>query len=174
MWKKWIPPLGISGVIILSVLLYVGGCPQVFGQDMAVKLSDFDRAASPEAHWMWSLLGSEAASTLLMWLLNIGGAALLSWLGVKGWRNAKTEYVVKFLSVAVQNTYTTYVRAIKAEGGKLTEAQKNEALKLAVDYAMALAKKEGVDMMKYVAKDSLPLLVNWIIAKMKRGDAPLV
>lgn len=128
--------------------------------------------SSPEVHWFWSMLASDTVVKLLL--------AALAWIisGVVGflkWKGSRYEQCLMFLEAGVRTTYEEYVRAIKhatENGGKLTEDQRQEAVRRAIEYAKIYAKEAGFDLGKSIVKQALPVLVDAIVRKIK-GEAAL-
>lgn len=83
------------------------------------------------------------------------------------------ERALACLEAGVRETYAEYVRATKAahEDGKLTDAEREEALRRALDRARAYAAAEGVDLLKHYAKVYLPVLVEKIVRRNKTEAA---
>jgi hypothetical protein len=57
----------------------------------------------------------------------------------------------------------------KGNDGKLTEAEKNQALALAKATAVDYARRNGVDLLKTVGPELLELLIEKIIGERKEG-----
>lgn len=74
------------------------------------------------------------------------------------------------LESGVEQTYQTYVKAIKAgrADGRLTEAEKARARSMARAQAVALAKEEGLDLLRTIGKDYVDVWIRRVIARRKR------
>ena len=183
MVRQWIIPSVMAFIIVASAFFYAGSCQPARAQGVTV--DDFSRSpalssatshTSVEAHWIYGIVGSDASVTVFIWLLNLGAASVLAWLTRKEWKNERTEYCVKFLTAGIRNTYVEYVRGIK-EGsvdGKLTELEKEKARKMATDYAVGVAKNQGMDLVKILGKEYIPVLIEFLVGSLKRRDVPLV
>ncbi len=79
------------------------------------------------------------------------------------------EKVTKFLEMGVQHTYDAFVREAKAKSpeGKLTPAQVVEARTKAFEAAKEFAREKGVDLVKKVAVERLPVLITGIVNRIK-------
>ncbi len=71
----------------------------------------------------------------------LGVVAQLDWL-----KNWKYLWALRVIRLAVQWTYTNYVRDIKQNDRKLTSAERAEALQLAVTKAQEVARKRGINL----------------------------
>jgi len=89
---------------------------------------------------------------------------------VKKWKLGKALNAVE---VGVTDTYKTYVRNLKdsAADGKLTKAEKEEAVKRAIEKAKQFAKDEGLDLLKYYSKEFLPVIIEKIVNRNKTAGA---
>lgn len=154
----------LSAALCLAAVSSVAaaGAPAVTGADFSV---------SPEAHWIWALLASDAVRNVWIYLLTTGIAAVVGWLK---WRGTIRERAMMFLAAGVRETYEEYVRKIKAASadGKLTDDERREAVRQAIERAKQYALAEGVDLLKYVAKETLPALIDSIVRRFK-GEAAL-
>lgn len=132
-------------------------------------VSPAEFADAPEAHWLWTLLASDAAANLLLWLAATGAAALAAWLK---WRGTRKEQALLCLAAGVRETYETYVRHVKLSraDGKLTDDERREAVLRAVAHARRYAATEGFDLLKVLAKDLLPVWVDALVRRFK-GEA---
>lgn len=116
---------------------------------------------------------SESAVTVL---LALGGAAWTlfrssDWLDTR--RRARLNRAVRFLENAVVQVYEEYVRAIKegSADGRLTVAERRRARKLARDRALALARADGVDLLRDLGGDHIDLWIARILRKVKTPAA---
>ncbi len=91
---------------------------------------------------------------------------LRRWKAVRTWRLRRA---LECLETGVRETYEEYVRAAKenAEDGRLTDAERREAVSRAIEKARAYAAREGIDLLKQYAREFLPVLVERIIGAQK-------
>ena len=84
----------------------------------------------------------------------------------------KRRLAIDALISGVQYAWEASVRDLKmkSEDGKLDAAERKAALKLAKDAAMAIAQKEGFDLLKVIAAEEIPGLIHKIIARRKAGE----
>jgi len=89
---------------------------------------------------------------------------------VKKW---KLGVALNSIEAGVMDTYKTYVRNLKDSNadGKLTKAEKEEALRRAIEKAKEFAKDEGLDLLKYYSKEFLPVIIEKIISRNKTAGA---
>ncbi len=106
-------------------------------------------AAEPEAHWIWTLVGSGTFAAVL------GALARILQSVIAGIRNERTKQACSFVFSATMTTYQEFVRVTKARhaDGKLTTVEKDEALQYAYRKAIEIARTKGVDLLKTVGKD---------------------
>ena len=155
-----------------SAVLLSAGC-FAFGANVppitAAEFTDVPIVAGlnePEAHWIWTLLAAEVVATIAGWL----------WLQIAD-RIKDSRYYTAVTAIrdAVTNCYYEYVRGIK-EGradGKLTIDEKNCALDLAYQTAVAFARTQGVDLLKVMAKETIVALIDRFVRESKT-KAPAV
>lgn len=76
------------------------------------------------------------------------------------------------LEAGVDQTYQTYVRAIKeaSEDGKLTPAERRRAREMARDAAISFGRTQGVDVLAEVGQDYVDLWINRLVKKLKGGS----
>lgn len=154
--------LAALAFLALSVAALAGEVP-------GITPAEFATPASPTAHWFWSLLASDAASNLLLWVVTtITGAVL----GLLKWEGTRKGQAYEVMMAAVWETYEEYVRQIKRanDDGKLTDDERRAACNRAIERGKQIAKEQGFDLLKVLAKESLPALVDSIVRKMK-GEA---
>ena len=122
--------------------------------------------SSPTAGFVWSLLAQPEVVSLV--LAAIGGVFGLIQRNrhVKKWR---LERAAEFLEAGTRETYEEYVReAQKANAdGKLTVAERNEAMQKAIDKAKAYCRQNGFELFKVYAKEYVPVLIERIIGVQK-------
>ncbi len=70
-------------------------------------------------------------------------------------RNERVKQACGFVFSATMTTYQEFVRVTKARhaDGKLTTAEKDEALQYAYRKAIEIARTKGIDLLKVVGKD---------------------
>lgn len=141
------------------------------GEVPPITVADFTAPESPPAHWLWSALASDTASNIFLWLFSTGIATVVGWLK---WNDSRKEAAIMFLTMGVRETYEEYVRQIKLAraDGKLTNDERREAVHLAIQYGMDYAKNAGLDILKVLAKDTLPVWVDRIVRQIK-GEAAI-
>jgi len=116
-----------------------------------------------------NLLTSEAGLTLLATVLG----SIWAWLKSSEWlsrrRGAAAERAAGVLEAAVEQTYRTYVEAIKRgrSDGKLTQAEKAKARMLAKERAFAIAETEGVDLLRSLGEHHLDLWITKLVRGLK-------
>jgi len=93
---------------------------------------------------------------------------------VQRWQLGKA---LECVEAGVRETYEGYVRSLKLarEDGKLTDEERGEANRLALEKARAYATENGVDLLKFYAREYLPVLVDKLVAgkKLPFGSADL-
>lgn len=124
---------------------------------------DFPMDASPEAHWIWTAIAGEIVVAL---------AALISQvvLGfIASIKNAKIAKAVRVIHDAVMVSYHEYVQVVKAASadGKLTIGEKKEALDWAYRNAIELARRDGFDLLKVLAKETVLALIERFVGEAK-------
>ena len=102
----------------------------------------------------------------------------LLWGIVKRWDKLadwKLTKAVECLEAGVQASYDSYVRAIKlaSEDGRLTEEERKQARQLAIDAAKAYAASYGIDLVKTLGAEMLPVMIEKILSKLK-GNTTVV
>lgn len=104
----------------------------------------------------------------------IGGAAFAIW----QWFIKKQEITderknkaIDFLAAGVESVWSTWLRSLKKskEDGKLTEAERNKARREAKEVAIHYAKNEGWDLLKYMSKEMIPVVIRNIVDSRKKG-----
>ncbi len=139
----------------------------------AVTLSDFAAstpAPSPEAHWIWTLLAGDAVYKIWLWLISFAASGLVGWLK---WQGTRKEKAVFCLMEGVKEVGDAWVRAIKLarEDGKLTEEERRRANQEAIDFAIAYAERQGIDILKFFAEETLPAIIDYLVRKLKGESA---
>lgn len=97
---------------------------------------------------------------------------VLVWVFVKIKTNLsdkKYQLAIEALEQGVEETYEEFVRGIKLgrEDGKLTNEEIKEAQKRAIDAAWRYGKTKGVDIIKTLGKEYLPVLIAKLISSFK-------
>jgi len=84
-------------------------------------------------------------------------------------RRLRCERALLALETGVMNTYETYVREIKAsrEDGKLTSAERKEARRRAKEYAIELARVEGLDIARELGHSYLDAWLERLVRQVK-------
>ena len=120
---------------------------------------------------IWDLLAREETKTLVLTGLGLAAAFLLRLRAVKA---HNLERAVQCVEAAVRATYEEYVRAAKTASpdGKLTPAQRNDALRQALGRASDYARAEGIDLLKHYAANYLPVVVEKVIGDRKAAALP--
>jgi len=84
-------------------------------------------------------------------------------------RRRRCERALLALEAGVMNTYETYVREIKTsrEDGKLTAEERREARRRAKNYAIDLARTEGLDIARELGHTYLDAWIERLVRKLK-------
>jgi len=98
------------------------------------------------------------------------------WALVKGsdWynrrRNRRFRRAVLALEAGVDETYRTYVSAVKdaREDGKLTKHEQRRARELARQTAIDYGRTEGVDVLRELGESYIDMWINKLVRRMKR------
>ena len=116
-----------------------------------------------------AFLGSEPGLTLAGAL----ASAVWTWVKSSAWfqrrREQRMARALDSLEAAVEETYRHYVGSLKAarEDGKLTHDEKQRARNLARERAIAIARTEGVDLMRELGGDYVDLWIARLVRKLK-------
>ena len=157
--------LALSALLLLPAAAFAEGLevPGITPADFA--------PTSPEAHWIWTLLGSSLAATLFAAVGKILQGIIASI------KDARLARACQFVWTATTLTYQEYVRVVKAASadGKLTLDEKNEALEYAYRKAVEIARTEGFDILKVLGKELIMALIEKYVGQTKAGAviAPL-
>ena len=156
-WRAFV----VASVLAFSAVAFAAEVP-------GVSPADFD---GREAGWFWMFLAGDMMQTAWLWITTTGVALVVGWLK---WENSKKEKVVLFVAAGVRQAYEEYVRHVKAASadGKLSDDERREATRRAIEYAVQYAKNDGFDLLTAYAKEALPALVDAIVRKI-RGEAAL-
>lgn len=93
-------------------------------------------------------------------------------------RKNNLDKALACVETGVRETYETYVRELKKarEDGKLTPEERQAAVAQAIETAKVYAREQGIDLLKYYAKEYLPVLVDRFVSWRKlpfgSGDLP--
>ena len=91
-------------------------------------------------------------------------------------QNATLQKAMDCIAAGVQASYDDYVRSIKdaSADGKLTDEERRTARDIAMNRAIAYAKNQGVDLLKVIGADLLPMFMERYILKMKGASADVI
>ncbi len=108
-------------------------------------------ASAPEAHWIWTLVGSSLFASIL------GALARIVQSIIANIKDARVSQACDFVFAGTMTCYQEYVRAAKAAhaDGKLTADEKDEALRYAYRKAVEIARTKGVDLVKRLGKEMI-------------------
>ncbi|HRZ81084.1 MAG TPA: hypothetical protein P5069_01430 [Candidatus Hydrogenedentes bacterium] len=117
------------------------------------------------------VLGSEPVLTLALSLLGAAWTFFRSGEWIQQRRRARLTRALRTLEAAILEVYEEYVRGLKegAADGHLTIEERRHARRLARDRAVALARAQGVDLIRDLGGDSLDLWIARLIRRMKTG-----
>lgn len=121
-----------------------------------------------------NILGSEPIISLAVTLAGTAIAMLCGTLRSKVKKDGELDQLLHFVETGVNETYETFVREIKskAQGGKLTKAQRLEARSKARSYAIEKAKAEGVDLVKRMGSAALGNWIKRLVDEKKAAASP--
>lgn len=116
--------------------------------------------------------------TLLNWLTHLDLLALLAAIAGTVFGLVKRHQAVQrwqlgralaCIEAGVREVYEGYTRAIKESrvDGKLTGAERAEAMRRALTLAQDYAKAEGLDLLRFYAKAYLPVVVERLLTRRK-------
>ena len=88
-------------------------------------------------------------------------------------RDQRFRRALHILEAAIEETYRTYVQAIKTAraDGKLTEAERRHARQLARDRALALGKQAGIDLLRELGEPFVDLWITRLVNQAKRDNS---
>lgn len=120
---------------------------------------------------MGNVLTSETALTLAAavvcacWSLIKGSEAL------RRCRQRRFQRAIQVLEAGVEETYRTYVGALKAgrADGKLTPEERRRARELALTRARAIARNQGVDLIREIGEPFVDLWIAKLVKRLKRA-----
>ncbi len=159
----------MRAILWCCIVVCAAGC--AFAAVPAITPAEFSsQAASPESHWIWSVLGSDAVFNAWLWLVSTAVAAVTAW---RGWQNTRKEQALLCLRQGIKVVGDTWVRSVKQsrEDGKLTEDERKRANREAIEAAILFARDEGFDLLKTLAKETLPALADSLLRRIKREGA---
>ena len=86
-------------------------------------------------------------------------------------RDERFRRTLLILEAAIEETYRTYVQAIKAAraDGKLTDAERRHARQLARDRAIALGRQAGIDLLRELGEPFLDMWLTRLVNQAKRA-----
>lgn len=128
---------------------------------------------------LFPMAATAAETAEPVWYGNIQLWEILATVIAAGWAMLKAKYkldekwdaeLMEFLEHGARVAYDTFVRDAKAKApnGKLTQEQITEARDVAFNAAKEYAKQKGIDLAKKVAAEKVPLLINKVVANMKK------
>ncbi|MFC1735129.1 hypothetical protein ACFL1X_03365 [Candidatus Hydrogenedentota bacterium] len=105
----------------------------------------------------------------------VGAIVAMAWTALKGQvffervRSQRYWKAVKCLESGVVFTYENYVREIKAASsdGKLTVDERRRARKTAIEKAKEYGWDHGIDVLRELGRDYVPVLVERIVGRLK-------
>jgi len=116
-----------------------------------------------------SVLAGEGALALIATVIGGIWTAFKSSNWFQRRRQRRIDRAIEFLEAGVEETYRTYVRALKAarEDGKLTEAERRRARELARHHALRLARNRGVNLLRDLGGDFVDLWIDRLVQRRK-------
>ena len=131
---------------------------------------------APAASWLYGVFLNDTVQRVLATLVGLLFSAV-SLLFVK-WKigGARLKEALACIEAGVLDVYETYTRALKQakeSGGKLTVEEAAAAREKAWDRSVEIAREKGFDLLTRVARDRFGPVAEWILARIKRGEAPL-
>lgn len=159
--KKKIPVAML--LIFISALAFAGSPPPLTPAE--IPNTDIS-SLQPSAGWFWMFLASREVMTVILAVISGIAGLLLRHRWVIKWRLGQA---VQCLAAGVRETYEEYVRAAQKANsdGKLTVAERDQAMRMALDKAKAYALKQGFDLTKAYAKEFLPVIAERLIGVQK-------
>ena len=123
----------------------------------------FQAATSPEA------IGMAANAVVVV-------AGLVStWMAARWVRgNARRAKVLAIFFRAAREVFDEVVRALKqkTEDGTLTPAEQREVLQAGIQRAKEIGRTEGIDIVKEVGHEMLPVFMEWAVGRLKARGLP--
>jgi hypothetical protein len=118
---------------------------------------------------MENVLNSDQGLTMVATVLGAVWTFLQSSKVFSQMRSRRYYRAVEALEAAVEQTYRTYVRAIKEarEDGKLTDDEQRNARALARQTAVEFGERQGVDVIRELGSEYLDLWIARLLKKLK-------
>jgi len=118
---------------------------------------------------MDQLLTTESGLTMVAGILGAVWAFFRSTDAYGRLRDRRYFRAVEALEAGVEQTYRTYVRAIKEarEDGKLTEDEQRHARALARQAAVEYGERQGVDVLRELGNEYIDLWIARLVKKLK-------
>ncbi len=119
---------------------------------------------------LFEWFSSEGALTLIGGLIGTAWTLFKSTEWYSQRRRNRYEAAIEVLEAAVEETYRTYVAALK-EGrsdGKLTPAERRRARQLARERAISIGRSRGVDVLRELGQELIDLWIARHVKKLKR------
>lgn len=156
---------------VLLVAMTVGvafavGAPAITPQDFPVDQvpsGSTGTAAAAEAYWIWSVLIGEIAVAVVALFSKVVESI------INNIKNARIAKGCRIIYSAVMVAFHEFVRVAKSKNddGKLTVPEKNEALQYAYRAALDIGRKEGFDLLKVFAKETILALIEKYVGESK-------
>lgn len=169
----------VCAVLVVILLLGVGLSPFGFALSEVPTPgpAEFVGDASPAAGWFWQFLVGPIGVAALGILAKVVQF-------VDKWLTERTiikeslilQKCYRFVAYGVDQTWKHLVRELKAgleDDGKLSEEDKNRALVMARETAVAYAKSYGFDLLKTIGPEMIELLIEKVIGDRKAGTVVL-
>lgn len=117
------------------------------------------------------VISSESGLTLVGAVVGAMWAAFKSSDWYENARSRRYAKAVEALEAGVEQTYRTYVQAIKAarEDGKLTDEEKRQARELAREAAIEFGRTRGVDVLREVGAEYVDVWIAKLVQRLKNG-----
>lgn len=169
--------LRLQWIVAMLTLIAVLGCATAYAQQsgsademlIAVQNQDWVKLAVLILGIIWSALG--VSDRLTQWRQTQLKKAEVA--GNELERQARL--LVRQLSLdaeaAAQETYDTYVNSVKAASsdGRLTDAERAEARRLALQKLADLGKQKGIDYFREYSEPLLRAMIEQAVTRLKRG-----
>jgi hypothetical protein len=90
--------------------------------------------------------------------------------GIGRFRSQRLRRALQWIGLAVTDTYETYVRTLKAgrADGKLTPEERRTARRRALERAIALARQDGLDLLRELGEPRLRFWIERTVQRQKR------
>lgn len=118
-----------------------------------------------------NVLSSETVLTILATILGAIWTAFRSSEWRRRARERRFEKALRALEAGVELTYRMYVQAIKESraDGKLTEEERRQARRQALDAAIEYGRRQGIDVLREVGAEYVDLWIAKHVKRLKRG-----